>query len=139
MSKYYVNKFHFQVDGDPELPTANKASPAAFIERWELTTAPGWARTTRWSTPLGWPPPTRSGMRRSSMTTSRYSTRSTWSDIDRYQRPWLIHLGPCRPTTFFNVRQSSSSHMVSRKCRYRPPVNLGPVDLIAVPGVENLA
>ena len=37
-----------------------------------------------------------------------------------------------------NVRQSSSSHMVSRKCRYRPPVNLGPVDLIACQGSRTL-
>lgn len=83
MSKYYVNYFHFQVDGDPELPAAYKPSPAGLIERWELTTAPAWARTTRSGAPLGCPSPTRSGMCRSSMTTSRYSTRRTWSDVDR--------------------------------------------------------
>ncbi len=35
MSKYYVNKFLFQVDGDPELLAAYKADPAALMERWE--------------------------------------------------------------------------------------------------------
>ncbi|WP_165067028.1 hypothetical protein [Marisediminicola senii] len=36
MSKYYVNKFLYQVDGDPELLAAYKADPAALLERWEL-------------------------------------------------------------------------------------------------------
>jgi hypothetical protein len=35
MSKYYVNKFLYQVDRDPELLAAYKADPAALIERWE--------------------------------------------------------------------------------------------------------
>lgn len=43
--------------------------------------------------------------------------------------------GLCRPTTFLNVRQASSSQMVSEG-RYRPPVKLGTVDLIAVPGAH---
>jgi hypothetical protein len=35
MSQYYVNKFLYQVDRDPELLAAYKADPAALIERWE--------------------------------------------------------------------------------------------------------
>ena len=35
MSKYYVNKFLYQVDRDPELLSAYKADPAGLIERWE--------------------------------------------------------------------------------------------------------
>jgi hypothetical protein len=35
MSRYYVNKFLYQVDGDPELLAAYKADPAALLERWE--------------------------------------------------------------------------------------------------------
>lgn len=35
MSKYYVNKFLYQVDRDPELLAAYKADPAGLIERWE--------------------------------------------------------------------------------------------------------
>jgi hypothetical protein len=35
MSRYYVNKFLYQVDGDPELLAAYKADPAALITRWE--------------------------------------------------------------------------------------------------------
>lgn len=35
MSKYYVNKFLYQVDRDPELLAAYKADPAALVERWE--------------------------------------------------------------------------------------------------------
>ncbi|HEY4269550.1 MAG TPA: hypothetical protein VGM94_15320 [Galbitalea sp.] len=35
MSKYYVNKFLYQVDGDPQLLAAYKADPAGLIERWE--------------------------------------------------------------------------------------------------------
>jgi len=35
MSKYYVNKFLYQVDGDPELLAAYKAEPAELVERWE--------------------------------------------------------------------------------------------------------
>ncbi|MCS5734097.1 hypothetical protein [Herbiconiux daphne] len=35
MSRYYVNKFLYQVDGDPELLAAYKAEPEALVERWE--------------------------------------------------------------------------------------------------------
>ncbi len=35
MSKYYVNKFLFQVDRDPELLARYKAEPKALIEFWE--------------------------------------------------------------------------------------------------------
>ena len=35
MSRYYVNKFLYQVDGDPELLAAYKADPAALLTRWE--------------------------------------------------------------------------------------------------------
>jgi len=35
MSVYYVNKFLYQVDGDPGLLAAYKADPAALVEHWE--------------------------------------------------------------------------------------------------------
>ncbi|WP_022880040.1 hypothetical protein [Microbacterium sp. B19] len=35
MSRYYVNKFLYQVDGDPHLLAAYKADPAALVQRWE--------------------------------------------------------------------------------------------------------
>lgn len=35
MSRYYVNKFLYQVDGDPNLLAAYKADPAALVRRWE--------------------------------------------------------------------------------------------------------
>ncbi len=35
MSRYYVNKFLYQVDGDPELLAAYKADPPALVARWE--------------------------------------------------------------------------------------------------------
>lgn len=35
MSKYYVNKFLFQVDRDPELLARYKSEPKALIEFWE--------------------------------------------------------------------------------------------------------
>ncbi len=35
MSKYYVNKFLYQVDRDPELLAAYKADPAGLVVRWE--------------------------------------------------------------------------------------------------------
>ena len=35
MSRYYVNKFLYQVDGDPELLAAYKADPAALVTHWE--------------------------------------------------------------------------------------------------------
>ncbi|PSL37939.1 hypothetical protein CLV49_1547 [Labedella gwakjiensis] len=35
MSIYYVNKFLYQVDRDPELLAAYKAEPAALLDRWE--------------------------------------------------------------------------------------------------------
>ena len=52
MSRYYVNKFLYQVDGDPELLAAYKAEPAALVTRWEdeygrrLGTSSGVERTT---------------------------------------------------------------------------------------------
>ena len=35
MSRYYVNKFLYQVDGDPELLAAYKSDPAALVTHWE--------------------------------------------------------------------------------------------------------
>lgn len=35
MSTYYVNKFLYQVDGDPDLLAAYKTEPAALVQRWE--------------------------------------------------------------------------------------------------------
>ena len=35
MSKYYVNKFLYEVDRDPELLASYKANPAELVERWE--------------------------------------------------------------------------------------------------------
>ena len=35
MSVYYVNKFLFQVDGNPDLLAHYKADPAALVDRWE--------------------------------------------------------------------------------------------------------
>jgi len=35
MTKYYVNKFLFQVDGDPDLLAAYKTDAAGLIDRWE--------------------------------------------------------------------------------------------------------
>ncbi|MCS5495815.1 hypothetical protein NY547_00995 [Cnuibacter physcomitrellae] len=35
MSVYYVNKFLFQVDRDPELLAAYKASPAELVDAWD--------------------------------------------------------------------------------------------------------
>lgn len=35
MSRYYVNKFLYQVDRDAELLAAYKSDPAALIARWE--------------------------------------------------------------------------------------------------------
>ena len=35
MSRYYLNKFLYQVDRDPELLAAYKADPAALLQRWE--------------------------------------------------------------------------------------------------------
>ena len=35
MSKYYVNKFLYQVDRDPELLARYKSEPKALIEFWE--------------------------------------------------------------------------------------------------------
>jgi len=35
MSRYYVNKFLYQVDRDPELLAAYKADPDGLVERWE--------------------------------------------------------------------------------------------------------
>jgi len=36
VSKYYVNKFLYQVDGDPVLLAEYKADSAALLARWEL-------------------------------------------------------------------------------------------------------
>ncbi len=35
MSRYYVNKFLYQVDGDPQLLAAYKSDPAALVAHWE--------------------------------------------------------------------------------------------------------
>lgn len=35
MSRYYVNKFLYQVDGDPALLAAYKSDPAALVAHWE--------------------------------------------------------------------------------------------------------
>lgn len=35
MSVYYVNKFLFQVDGNPDLLAHYKADPAGLMDRWE--------------------------------------------------------------------------------------------------------
>lgn len=35
MSRYYVNKFLYQVDRDPDLLAAFKSDPAALVPRWE--------------------------------------------------------------------------------------------------------
>lgn len=35
MSRYYVNKFLYQVDADPALLAAYKGDPAALIDSWE--------------------------------------------------------------------------------------------------------
>ena len=40
MSKYYVNKFLYQVDRDPELLAAYKADPAALVTQWEQQIGP---------------------------------------------------------------------------------------------------
>jgi hypothetical protein len=37
MSKYFVNKFLFQVDRDPELLAAYKEDPTALVEQWEAS------------------------------------------------------------------------------------------------------
>jgi hypothetical protein len=44
MSKYYVNKFLFQVDRDPELLAAYKTDASGLIERWEREYG-GWLGT----------------------------------------------------------------------------------------------
>lgn len=36
MSTYYVNKFLYQVDGDPELLAAYKSDPESLVVRWEV-------------------------------------------------------------------------------------------------------
>ncbi|MEJ1229617.1 MAG: hypothetical protein WDM88_01695 [Galbitalea sp.] len=46
MSKYYVNKFLYQVDRDPELLAAYKADPLGLIERWETDYGRCWVRGT---------------------------------------------------------------------------------------------
>lgn len=40
MSKYYVNKFLYQVDRDPELLAAYKEDPKALLARWEAEIGP---------------------------------------------------------------------------------------------------
>jgi hypothetical protein len=35
MSRYYVNKFLYQVDGNPDLLAAYKSDPAGLIDTWE--------------------------------------------------------------------------------------------------------
>ena len=44
MSRYYVNKFLYQVDRDPELLAAYKADPVSLVARWE-TEYGGWLGT----------------------------------------------------------------------------------------------
>jgi hypothetical protein len=41
MSKYYVNKFLFTVDRDPELLRRYKEEPRAFVATWEQSIGPG--------------------------------------------------------------------------------------------------
>jgi len=40
MSRYAVNKFLYQVDGDPSLLAEYKADPAALVARWETEIGP---------------------------------------------------------------------------------------------------
>ena len=40
MSKYYVNKFLYQVDRDPDLLAQYKADPVALVQRWERDYGP---------------------------------------------------------------------------------------------------
>lgn len=40
MSKYYVNKFLFTVDRDPELLRRYKEEPEAFVATWEQSIGP---------------------------------------------------------------------------------------------------
>ena len=40
MSKYYVNKFLFTVDRDPELLRRYKEEPRAFVATWEQSIGP---------------------------------------------------------------------------------------------------
>ncbi|MBP2561226.1 hypothetical protein J2T08_002143 [Neorhizobium galegae] len=40
MSKYYVNKFLFTVDRDPELLRRYKENPRALVESWEQSIGP---------------------------------------------------------------------------------------------------
>lgn len=50
MSKYYVNKFLFTTDRDPELLQQYKTDPAAYLDRWEKEIGPrlSAAETTSW-------------------------------------------------------------------------------------------
>jgi hypothetical protein len=54
VSRYYTNKFLYQVDRDPELLAAYKDDPAALLERWErdlgqwLGTNGGHVEKTSW-------------------------------------------------------------------------------------------
>jgi hypothetical protein len=40
VSKYYVNKFLYQVDRDPDLLAAYKRDPVALLARWEVDYGP---------------------------------------------------------------------------------------------------
>lgn len=40
MSKYYVNKFLFQIDRDPELLERYKSNPRQMVETWEQSIGP---------------------------------------------------------------------------------------------------
>lgn len=50
MSKYYVNKFLFTTDRDPELLHEYATRPAAYLKRWEREIGPRLndAETTSW-------------------------------------------------------------------------------------------
>ncbi len=48
MSKYYVNKFLYTVDSNPEYLQRYKEDPRTFVATWSSPSAPG---STRWSAP----------------------------------------------------------------------------------------
>jgi hypothetical protein len=52
VSVYYVNKFLFQVDGDPELLARYKADPAELVAWWETERGP-WLNRVERTTWLG--------------------------------------------------------------------------------------
>ena len=58
MSRYYVNKFLYTVDRDPDLLAAYKAEPVALLSRWEeeYGTRLGVGHTVERTTWLGFTP-----------------------------------------------------------------------------------